>query len=279
MKKNLLRLCVSLGFVVFTSSVLCGERMVAGMIIGLDMKGANGPEVVSITETKPAKLLMPLYDGEQIYVNSLDHSVKVKINDQVAVISSANSPLLIKAKGSSSSVFSRLTSWVDRMANSNGSSRVINAASRGGACFDVRFLNVNSNSLTVRKKLNFEVEGGVAPYRVHFLSQSGQKIISKTRIKEPVFSLEAISLYPNDFSLVVCDSSNCRVYPITVVRNMGGSKILEESDGTDDVAGEILQGLSYLEDGDANRLFEAYQLLSTHKRSNDIAQKILLNVN
>lgn len=290
MIKTLLRLSVVLGFIFFTSNALSSDRVVAGMIVGLDAQGDNRPEVVSIKGTKPVKLLMPIYDGEQIYVNGSEQKVKVKIDEKVTVISSGNSPYLVRAKATSSSVFSKVVSWVERTVNDDGEkSRVINAASRGGGLFAVRFLNENRNQLSLRKKLYFEVEGGKAPYRVHVLNQFGQKVKSKTSITTSAFSLEAISLYPSDFSVIVCDSSNCRVFPVTIERKKDSSEKLAGADGAshavdeiavdDLLADEILQGLRYFQEGETSHLFEAYQLLSTHKGSNEIAEKVLLSVN
>jgi hypothetical protein len=290
MKNTLIRLSVFLSFVFFTSNGLSSERIVAGMVVGLHAEGDNRPEVVSITGTKPVKLLMPIYDGEQIYVNGPEQKVKVKVDEKVTVISSENSPFMVNAKATSSSVFSKVVSWVERTVNDNGeNSRVINAASRGGGLFEVRFLNVNRNQLSLRKKLHFEVEGGKAPYRVHLLNQSGQKVKSKTSITESAFSLDAMSLYPSNFSLVVCDSSNCRVFPVTIERKKDSSEKLAGSDGASHVvdeivadeliADEILQGLRYFQEGETSRLFEAYQILSAHKDSNEIAEKVLLSVN
>ena len=284
MKNTLIRLSLLLSFVFFTSNGLSSEKIVAGLIVGLDVEGDNTPEVVSIAGTKPVKLLMPIYAGDQIYVNSPEQKVKVKIDQKVIIISSKNSPFLVTTKATSSSVFSKLVSWVDRTVNDDGvKSRVINAASRGGGLFEVRFLNVNRNQLYLRKKLNFEVEGGKAPYRVHLLNQSGQKVISKTNIAESEFLLDAITLYPSDFSLVVCDSSNCRVFPVTIERKKERSNKMAKPDAASALAGEIvadeiLQGLMYFQKGDISRLFEAYQLLSAHKNSNEIAEKVLLSL-
>lgn len=284
MKNSLVKLSIFFSIIFFTYSGLSNEKIVAGMIVGLSIENDTRSSVVGFAGTKSVKLLMTLYDGDKVYVGNPEQKVKIKINQKITVISSENSPFLIRVSGTGSSVFSKVVSWVERTVNENGvKARVINAASRGGG-FDVRFLDSNRNQLVVRKKLNFEVVGGQAPYRMHVLNQAGQKIGSKVGIRDSAFFLDGVSLYPGNFSLVACDSLNCRIFPLSVESDRVNSEKTMASGDLNDLASEVVayeifQGLRYFQEGETSRLFEAYQILSEHKDSNELAEKILLSVN